>query len=429
MMVPRQTTRRHRPKRRKPSETGITLVQAILETLRAEIASGEVPPGELLSRRTLASRFRCSYSTVVEVMVRLEGAELIEAETAQMARVVRPTLERIRDAHVLIEAYETQAIRLACLSATAGEIDELYLLAEALEQRIATTRSRRPRGTDAARPVPQANCASRPRSRPGAGARAQPVAGSLSEALDRDRDRNARSAAVAFRVGRRHSRPRPPRGRCSHAGPHAPGIRKRSVGLSVGPRRVEGVIDAVSAAKTQSRQSCARANGGLARRSFLKTAVAAAAAGSMGTSAWGAPAAGSSVQGANPSEKAILALYRTLSDEQRRAVCFDWDYRVDIRYGRKPLTIPDPNGVTLRTHVSNAWLITPQLDRQSVLYRRAARADSRSRCAPSSRQAGWKSFSSKPATTAVCLGGAIKLWPFLANREAAPASVSLQAFT
>ena len=136
-MVPRQTTRRHKPKRRKPSETGITLVQTIFETLRAEIASGEVPPGELLSRRALASRFRCSYSTVVEVMVRLEGAELIEAETAQMARVVRPTLERIRDAHVLIEAYETQAIRLACLSATAGEIDELYLLAEALEQRIA----------------------------------------------------------------------------------------------------------------------------------------------------------------------------------------------------------------------------------------------------------------------------------------------------
>ena len=32
---------------------------------------------------------------------------------------------------------------------------------------------------------------------------------------------------------------------------------------------------------------------------------------------------------------------------------------MNIKYGRKPLTIPDPKGVLLRTHVSNAWLITP----------------------------------------------------------------------
>ncbi len=137
MTIPRQSTRRRKPNRRKPGENGATLVQTIFETLRAEIASGELLPGELLSRRTLASRFRCSYSTVVEVMVRLEGTELIDAATAQIARVVRPTLESIRDVHILIEAYETQAIRLACQSATAGEIDELYLLAEVLEKRIA----------------------------------------------------------------------------------------------------------------------------------------------------------------------------------------------------------------------------------------------------------------------------------------------------
>jgi hypothetical protein len=42
-------------------------------------------------------------------------------------------------------------------------------------------------------------------------------------------------------------------------------------------------------------------------------------------------------------------------------VCFDWDYRVDIEYNRKPLFFADPKGVLLRTHMANAWKITPQL--------------------------------------------------------------------
>src|SRR5262249_49991433 len=52
-------------------------------------------------------------------------------------------------------------------------------------------------------------------------------------------------------------------------------------------------------------------------------------------------------------------LYHSFTDAQKKEVCFDWDYHVNIKYGRVPLTIPDPNGILLRTHVSNAWLITP----------------------------------------------------------------------
>jgi hypothetical protein len=54
-------------------------------------------------------------------------------------------------------------------------------------------------------------------------------------------------------------------------------------------------------------------------------------------------------------------LYHSFSAEQRKAVCFDWDYRVDIQYNRKPLHFADPNGVPLRAHMANAWKITPQL--------------------------------------------------------------------
>ena len=128
---------RQASRRKRPLAGDATLGQTVFETLRSEIASGVLAPGEPLSRRAIASRFGCSYSTVVEVMVRLESTELIEAETAQIARVVRPSLERIRDVHILIEAYETQSIRLACESAAAADLDELYGLAEALEKRFA----------------------------------------------------------------------------------------------------------------------------------------------------------------------------------------------------------------------------------------------------------------------------------------------------
>jgi hypothetical protein len=45
-------------------------------------------------------------------------------------------------------------------------------------------------------------------------------------------------------------------------------------------------------------------------------------------------------------ETAVTALYRGLTEAQRKVICFDWDHR-DARRG------------LLRTHVSNSWRITP----------------------------------------------------------------------
>src|SRR5207248_8663907 len=47
-------------------------------------------------------------------------------------------------------------------------------------------------------------------------------------------------------------------------------------------------------------------------------------------------------------ETAVRALYDTLTDTQKKALCFAWDH-VDPRRG------------LLRTHVSNSWQITPPL--------------------------------------------------------------------
>jgi hypothetical protein len=91
-------------------------------------------------------------------------------------------------------------------------------------------------------------------------------------------------------------------------------------------------------------------NAFLTRRRFIKTSTAAALGGAL-----------ASRGRANESANAMEALYGSLSAAQKKAVCFDWDHRVDIQYGRKPLHFPDPKGVLLRTHVSNAWKITEPL--------------------------------------------------------------------
>lgn len=94
------------------------------------------------------------------------------------------------------------------------------------------------------------------------------------------------------------------------------------------------------------------------RREFLKTSTAAALGGALASYA---PATLAAAAPPTAAEQAVKAFYDTLSDAQKKEICFDWDYRVNIQYGRKPLTIPDPNGILLRAHVSNAWHITPQL--------------------------------------------------------------------
>src|SRR5947209_4570671 len=113
-----------------------TLAFQVYEGLRDEITTGKLKPGAVLSRRKIAASYGTSYASVIEAMVRLEHVGLIEAESAQMARVRRVTQELIEQTYVLREAYEVQAIYLACQSATAAEVEEQYRMAETLDAQI-----------------------------------------------------------------------------------------------------------------------------------------------------------------------------------------------------------------------------------------------------------------------------------------------------
>ena len=85
---------------------------------------------------------------------------------------------------------------------------------------------------------------------------------------------------------------------------------------------------------------------GFDRRGFLRavggTAAAAAAVPLLGNKLMASPTPKSSA------ETAVKGLYETLTDEQRKVVCFAWDFVEEGAKGRG----------LLRTHVSNNWNIT-----------------------------------------------------------------------
>jgi hypothetical protein len=92
---------------------------------------------------------------------------------------------------------------------------------------------------------------------------------------------------------------------------------------------------------------CEAADGGLDRREFLRTVgVTAAATTTTGLTVWATPKVTAAPTPSSAAETAVKGLYDSLTDEQRKAICFDWDYQDKAR------------GL-LRTHVSNNWQITP----------------------------------------------------------------------
>ena len=84
---------------------------------------------------------------------------------------------------------------------------------------------------------------------------------------------------------------------------------------------------------------------GIARRNFLKGTAAIAAASTI------APLAARAADTKSTPESLVKVLYDKLNDEQRKVICFDWDY-IDANKETK-------RGL-LRTRVANNWNITNQ---------------------------------------------------------------------
>lgn len=85
-------------------------------------------------------------------------------------------------------------------------------------------------------------------------------------------------------------------------------------------------------------------DGALDRRDFLRTVGASAAAASLPL--WATARVQAASKPSSVAETAVKGLFETLTDDQKKAICFDWDYK-------------DPKRGLLRTFVSNNWMITP----------------------------------------------------------------------
>jgi hypothetical protein len=90
---------------------------------------------------------------------------------------------------------------------------------------------------------------------------------------------------------------------------------------------------------------CEASDGNLDRRDFLRSVGVTAAASTVGLPLFATAKEAAAPSKSSTAETVVKALYDTLSDEQKKVICFDWDY-------------VDPDRGLLRTRVSNNWQVT-----------------------------------------------------------------------
>ena len=107
--------------------------------VRERILRGELPIGNVISRRKLAAELGMSLLPVSEAFQRLEFEGLLESRPRAGTRVRIPNEQDVRGHYVLRQALEAEAARLFAEVATAGERVELQKLAARVDTLSAQT--------------------------------------------------------------------------------------------------------------------------------------------------------------------------------------------------------------------------------------------------------------------------------------------------
>src|SRR5918995_2115523 len=97
--------------------------------VRERILRGQLPMGQVISRRKLAAELGMSFLPVSEALLRLEFEGLLESRPRAGTRIRIPSREDVKGHYVVREALEVQAARLFATVATSGERAELKKLA------------------------------------------------------------------------------------------------------------------------------------------------------------------------------------------------------------------------------------------------------------------------------------------------------------
>ena len=114
-------------------EATATLASEVYGIVRRRILKGDLPPGQPISRRTVAAEVRMSLPPVAEALLRLEFEGLLESRPRVGTRVRIPSEEDVTGHYIVREALEVQAARRVAIVATARELDKLKLLAERVD--------------------------------------------------------------------------------------------------------------------------------------------------------------------------------------------------------------------------------------------------------------------------------------------------------
>jgi len=110
-----------------------SLAAEAYEFVKQRILRGELPMGQVISRRKVAAELGMSFLPVSEALLRLEFEGLLESRPRAGTRVRIPSREDVRGNYMVREALEVQAARLFAAVASPEERNEVQVLAVQLD--------------------------------------------------------------------------------------------------------------------------------------------------------------------------------------------------------------------------------------------------------------------------------------------------------
>src|SRR5215813_13104347 len=113
----------------KESLAPASLATEAYEFVKHRILRGELPMGQVISRRKIAAELGMSFLPVSEALLRLEFEGLLESRPRAGTRVRIPSREDVRGHYIVREALEVQAAMLFAAVATAEDRIEVQRLA------------------------------------------------------------------------------------------------------------------------------------------------------------------------------------------------------------------------------------------------------------------------------------------------------------
>ncbi len=115
-----------------PPEQPLSKTAYVLQRLRSEMASGEMPPGQQLRQAEIAERYGVSPTPVREALRLLEADGAIQYTPHRGATVTELSAQELNDLYLIRSSIETQLARLAGERATPEQVAEIRKLHEDL---------------------------------------------------------------------------------------------------------------------------------------------------------------------------------------------------------------------------------------------------------------------------------------------------------